>query len=291
MGRFTPGPFGDQRRPRAIVWTFVSLLALAAVIVVALDWVTSTEWFCAAPCHMVQSDTIASYHASTHSKISCIACHEPAGAGPHILLLAKAKSGLEVIPTVLGTYELPLNAGSGYGLGKEMPDEQCTQCHGTNRKTTPAEGVIIDHAIHKKNGVTCVTCHNRVAHDESGLTLKLPGNEKHADFEKMDGCFRCHDVEGKKKATGECSACHPKGFNLVPETHEATGWLPEGHAEAAKESLKEFGRAERESERLELEGISKDAATPVEYCSTCHARSFCKACHEKLGDALNAKKK
>ena len=286
-----PGPFGDERRPRAMIWSFVALLALAGVMVAALVFATSTKWFCAAPCHMVQSDTIASYDASTHSKVSCITCHEPVGAGPHILLMLKAKSGLEVIPTVLGTYELPLNAGSAYGLGEEMPDEQCTQCHGTNRKVTPSDGVIINHAVHAKNDVTCVSCHNRIAHDESKLTLKLEGNEKHADFEEMDGCFRCHDVEGKKRATGECSACHPKGFDLVPATHKAEGWLPEGHAEAATESLKEFGRAERESERLKLEGISEDLARPVEYCSTCHPRSFCKDCHEKLGKALTQKNK
>ncbi len=74
----------------------------------------------------------------------------------------------------------------------------------------------------------------------------------------------------------------------MPETHEAAGWLPEGHADAAKDSLKEFGIAEREAERLRLEGISEDLATPVEHCSTCHARSFCKGCHEKLARALEA---
>lgn len=290
MARFR-NPFSGPSRPRAIIWTSVGLFVIAGIAVIAMFWATSTKWFCATPCHSVQADTIAAYDASSHSKISCLACHEPVGAGPHILVLAKAKSALEVLTTLTGAYDLPLNAGSAYGLGEEMKDEQCTQCHGTNRKITATKGVIIDHAVHTKNGVTCVTCHNRVAHNEENLTFTLAGNAKHADFEKMDACFRCHDIQNEGRAPGKCSTCHPTGFDLVPATHKSQEWMPAGHAEAAKEALKEYGKAELEAKKLVLEGIDKSLATPVEHCSTCHTRAFCKACHSKLGKVLEQAQK
>jgi len=287
------GGFRDPvTRPRYIIWFSVVILALALFVVFGGIIGTSTYWFCSVPCHKVQADTIAAYNASSHAHVACVACHEPADGNPVVVLLAKAKSMAEVPPTVTNTFELPLNKGSAYALNThEMGSTQCTQCHTDTRDITPGGGIIIDHEVHAKDNVTCTTCHNRIAHNDDAVEQKLPGNEKHQNFMKMDACFRCHDLEGKRRAPGKCSACHPKGFNLIPPMHESAEWLPKGHAEAATESLREFGAAEVEAEELVKEGVSEEVAVAVEYCSTCHKQSFCDACHAKLAASLGTKKK
>jgi len=286
------GSFRDPvTRPRAIIWLGVAVLGLAMFVVMGGIIGTSIEWFCASPCHKVQADTIAAYKASSHANIACVACHEPANANPLIIALAKAKSMGEIPPTVTNTFELPLNKLSGYALNThEMGSKQCTQCHTDQRKITQSAGIIIDHKVHEEDGVTCTTCHNRIAHNDGAIKLTLEGNAPHENFMEMDACFRCHDLEGQRRAKGDCNLCHPAGFNLVPETHEAAGWLPKGHAEAAVESLTEYGVKKVEAEELVAEGVSEEVAVPVEHCSTCHKKAFCDECHAKLAEGLKVSK-
>lgn len=277
-------------RPKAIIWTGVTVFALAAFAVGVGVIATSTREFCGV-CHHVQDDAIAAYQASTHSNIGCVTCHEPVNANTLVFAAAKLKSMGEVVPAVTNAFELPLNKGSAYALNaKEMGDKQCTQCHSSNRDVTPSTGLKIDHAIHAKNGVTCTTCHNRVAHNESNLTLKLAGNKKHADFLKMDACFRCHALEGEHEAPGDCVACHPAGFDLVPPSHKEAGWFPAAHSTAAAESLKEYGAATVEAEALVKEGVPERLAKAVEHCSTCHKKAFCDDCHAKAAAGLSRPK-
>jgi len=103
------------------------------------------------------------------------------------------------------------------------------------------------------------------------------------DFMKMAGCMRCHDAAGKKKAPGACPVCHSAGFDLVPASHEASGWLPKGHAEAGIESRKAAAEEQTEAAKLVAGGVDKDLAAPVEYCSTCHSPTFCANCHVRGG--------
>jgi hypothetical protein len=280
-------------RPRIIVWGVVAIFGIA-IFAVAVGFIgTSTRYFCGNPgCHKVQGDTMAAYAASSHANISCIACHEPVNATPIEFILAKVKSVGELPPTIANTYELPINKLSAYALSpEEMPSEKCTQCHSPNRLISTSPGIKIDHAVHEKEKITCATCHNRVAHNDAKAGVSLPGNALHADFMKMDACFRCHDLEGKRRAKGDCILCHPVGFELVPDTHREAGWLPKGHSEAANESMKEFGAAEVEAEELVKEGAPEDVAVAVEHCSTCHKDEFCSACHAKLSIGLKLSQK
>lgn len=296
MAKISLAGFKDPvRRPRFIVWTFVVVLALAAFVIVMLG-ATSTLWFCADVCHKVQDDSIAAYRASSHSQISCMACHEPVNADTVTFLLAKVKSGLEVIPTVGNTFSLPLNPGSALALkgGKEMGAQQCTQCHSMNRRITSSAALLPNHKVHTDAGIWCTVCHNRVAHNDEAAppTLTAPNgskNIKHTNFLSMDGCFRCHDLEGKVKMTGQkpasgvCTTCHPAGFELVPESHKAADWSGAAHGERSKEILKEMGALEVEAKVLEEEGIAPYLAAPVNQCFTCHVESkFCAPCHDKL---------
>ena len=117
-------------------------------------------------------------------------------------------------------------------------------------------------AVHEKNGIWCTVCHNRVAHDDAAAVpvLKDPKGTKnpvHVNYMTMDGCFRCHDLEGKKTAPGTCSACHTADFPLKPPSHLEASFYPKGHAELFTEKDKEFKIAEKEAKVLEEEGIRK----------------------------------
>ncbi len=282
-----------SRRPRFVIWTGVVLMALIGFVVVAL-YATSTRWFCAQVCHKVQDDAIMEYEASSHSEISCLACHMPVNADPVTFLIHKAEAGiLGGLHTVTDTFIIPLNGASALAMeDRLMGEKQCVQCHSKNRKVTASPGIIIDHEVHEKNGVWCTLCHNRVAHPEEGIKFvtKDPKTGKmnpgHPDFMKMDYCFRCHVLEGNPKpegkwqAPGACIACHTPDFDLKPASHKVKGFYPKGHAELAAEDHEKVVEEEAEAKVLEEEGIPKQLATPVSYCDTCHVREkFCTACH------------
>lgn len=298
MAKLSLSGFTDPvRRPRYLIWTGAGLLLLAAFIVVAFA-ATSTYWFCAEVCHKVQDDSIAAYDRSSHSKVSCMSCHEPVNADPITFTLKKAKALGELVLTISNNYELPLNPTSHLAMNREeMGSVQCTQCHSKNRVVTASEGIIIDHKVHEDKEIHCTACHNRVAHDESGdwePSLSNPNGGpksfKHPDFMSMTACFRCHTLtdevpEGGIKAPGTCSACHPASFNLKPKNHAEADFFPKGHAELAAEASEEASAAlaEAHSEEDGKESEEVLALSPVatvNYCATCHnTQKFCNDCH------------
>lgn len=309
MPRITLDAYRDpSSRPRAIIWTVTALVGLVAVVLVALG-VTSTYWFCANGCHKVQDDTITAFDASSHNKISCMACHMPVNADPITFVLHKAKALGELYLTATNSFELPLNAESH--VAEEMKPTQCTQCHGDNRTITPSDGIIINHAVHAENDVSCTMCHNRVAHPED-FELKLAGNRKHEDFMVMEACFRCHGLEADPKAPGACEKCHPAGFQLKPENHLVAGFYTlggesKGHAELKKEEPDYCRICHTETTFcVGCHGIAMPhpadfkqghgtlgKSKPV-VCANCHAKAgastaggyqFCNSCHHPQGDA------
>ena len=303
------------RRPRYIVWSAVSIIVLAMVMILALG-VTSSYWFCANGCHKVQDDTIIAYDKSVHSEISCMACHMPVGANPAVFILHKAEALGELYLTITNQYELPLNADSEVAL--KMPSKQCTQCHNTKKRPiTPSEGVLIDHDVHAEKGVTCAICHNRTAHPEDfalvGVDPKTgSASHKHEIFSSMTACFRCHTqgearTVAELKAPGSCITCHPKDFRLKPPSHLQPGFFPKGHAKLGAAEAARVESATVEAERKEIEAdreqisamprggfveqafASEGTEHPVgeslvdvaliNECSTCHSEKFCSECH------------
>lgn len=287
-------------RVRLFIWGFAGLLAFAAIMIVALG-ATSSYWFCANGCHKVQDDTITAYQHSAHSRVNCMACHMPVDASPVTFMLHKVKALGELYMTVTNNFDLPLNAKDE--VAAEMPSEQCTQCHGTNRKITPPPGLLIDHQKHADQGITCTTCHNRVAHVEDfELKNKDPKtgkpNQPHTDFMTMTACFRCHSQATYAKAPGTCTACHTKDFNLVPSFHKKPGFFPKDHGKLALEEQKSVAEAVAEekaasepSKGASLGGPAIAAAAEakpegelpnvktINTCFTCHAEKFCTDCH------------
>lgn len=301
MAKISLAGFKDPvRRPRYIIWTVVAVLVIIAVMIPVLG-VTSTRWFCSEGCHKVQDDTITAYQHSSHSNISCMACHMPVNANPVVFLLHKAEALGELYMTVTNKFELPLNGESEVAL--TMKTTQCTQCHNlATRPVTTSPGIKIDHDKHLAKNVTCTICHNRIAHREDfepTLTDPATGekNHKHEDFMTMDACFRCHDQEQGSIAPGACEACHPaKGFQFKPESHLSSDFRKK-HAELAKESLAKVDETMKEAGLTEITLETKSEWTKITpdstetvgqalipvgavyYCGTCHQQKFCLDCH------------
>ncbi len=275
MAKISLAGFKDPvRRPRYIIWTGVAVLVLAAVMVTALG-VTSTYWFCANGCHKVQDDTIIAYDRSSHSNISCMACHMPVNADPITFMLHKAEALGELYLTATNRFELPLNPGSHLALdAKHMGSEQCTQCHNlANRTVTPSPGIIIDHDVHTDSEIHCTVCHNRVAHPEDfELTLVHPvtgePNQPHEDFMLMTACFRCHTLTSESPsgimAPGACSACHTPDFVLKPDSHFDADFYPRGHADLALADLEAMAAASGDTVDAEEPATEEEADTEEE---------------------------
>lgn len=103
------------------------------------------------------------------------------------------------------------------------------------------------HELHLNKGIDCWACHNEWPH-QRGETKTPP----------MDVCADCHAVahgQDKVIATGECSACHPPGFDLKqkPENHLKVKWDVD-HGKQSPDNL--------------------------EKCYSCHSVAFCTTCHK-----------
>jgi hypothetical protein len=306
MSRNPFAGFADPaRRPRYIIWSGATLIALIAIVVGSLA-MTSTAWFCNEVCHVVHYDNAKQYYASTHAKISCLACHIPVNLDGLRFAVEKAEKLPDVWHVLADSFHMPLNKASYIALS--MPEGQCTQCHNLATRTlTPSSGIVIDHPVHSEAGVACSVCHNRVAHPEV-FDLELEGNEKHEDFMEMTACFRCHTLTDSSPsdftAPGVCSACHSPGFELVPASHGADDFYTaygdsSGHARmAAEEASKtvaaeaywaEVGPELRAKEPMIFsrllhiphgEFLDLPPAGVVNECTTCHVTSvFCEGCH------------
>ena len=290
MRKFSPkrliAGFKDPvTRPRFIIWAAVVVMILVMLMVVALG-ASSNRWFCRNACHHVQDDLLAAYDHGPHSQISCLACHEPADGSPVTFMLLKVKALGELYMAIAGTFHFPINPGSALSQNKqEMPATQCTQCHSANRPVSPVKGFIMNHKVHLDKGYWCTVCHNRAAHPEDGITLHLKApdgsvNTKHANFLDMEGCFRCHDLAGKKIAPGVCKTCHKPGWQFKPDDHMAADYAMKGHAAAASQAATDYAEAQKLAAENIAEGMPKRLATPVNYCFMCHIKEeFCVGCH------------
>jgi hypothetical protein len=293
-------------RPRAIIWSAIVIIALLAFVLFAVA-VSSTYWFCASFCHSAQRDTIASFDNSTHKNVACISCHEPVGADPITFLYLKAEAGIGEVPLMLSSpknFEIPLNKSSHLAMGGgHMTSKQCTQCHDmTTQNVTPPRGLKIDHDIHEKLYIACTVCHNRVAHNESGIALVNVDpktgqrNQGHSNFMTMDGCSRCHRLvdDGQAEpspfssASGKCETCHTPNFDLKPKNHHSPNFMAQ-HGKLAKEQDEAVKEAQAEiAKEPERKAHSDNYAQAVKNvpsmrtineCYTCHDKKFCSDCH------------
>lgn len=294
------------RRPRTIVWIFVLLIAFTAFFATS-QLFTSSAWFCNDVCHNVHQDNAAEWTMSTHSKVGCVTCHYPPNMSPIAFTLDRVDKLLDIYPTITGEFTWPMNLYSR--VAAATTDDQCLQCHDpVHRKVTTSPGIKIDHKAHADRGINCAQCHNRICHPEEDYVLQLPYNKKKQNFMQMPACMRCHWLTQSDRpsgflASGACSTCHTRDFQLTPKSHVATDWAnprgsSKGHATAARQALDYSATQARywndiqeeyyeDKPRLLTRIAVGDEPALVKVppywtifeCNNCHVPKFCADCH------------
>jgi hypothetical protein len=120
---------------------------------------------------------------------------------------------------------------------------QCVYCHPDVDDFMPGS-VIFAHDDHLRRNYQCDVCHTEFAHENEEIMRP-----------DMQGCYRCHGLvhaSNGEVATEECEACHPAGFELVPDNH-TDAFVAGDHKHM----------------------VAEDPA----YCSMCHTEEFCIECH------------
>lgn len=297
-----------RTKVRLFLILLVAQLVLIFVILGAVT-ITSQPSFCNI-CHEMRAD-VRSWEASSHAEVTCYGCHSEGGT---LAFLAHKVSNLkEPYYHLTNSFKKPINGDGEYG--RKISNEPCKRCHSQNRKVTPSKGVIIDHLKHEEKNITCVTCHNRVAHpDMKGypgerektevrqITLKPgveqpipPATKPYQDRLKMRSCMTCHTGE-KEKAPRDCKTCHPPGFKLNPHP-DATIWFSV-HGREAKPDIGNCVSCHQQKDcnschRTEMphppqwkEGHGGQGKVASEECKRCHVQAnYCEACHHRYDPA------
>lgn len=216
-------------------------------------------------CHELRP-SVESHKRTLHAEINCYECHAERG----LVYKVGARFGLikDLTAHLIKKYERPLNFDGE--LSKKIRDENCEKCHSPKREYTPRRGIFINHEKHKKKGIECTRCHNRVAHPVKIMAEVIKAGQiattvTYEDRMQMDYCMKCH-VGGRGRPTNACDACHPKEFaqpyncfvcheeDVRPPSHLAPGYVETIHKELAR-------------------------AKP-QHCYKCHKKESCDDCHK-----------
>ncbi|MDD6120350.1 MAG: NapC/NirT family cytochrome c [Selenomonadaceae bacterium] len=157
-------------------------IALLGVGMVSIEATNQTS-FCGESCHEMDP-MYQSYQHSLHAKagVGCADCHEKPGLTGTVQ--SKWQGTKELVLHVTGQVPDPIKM--------ENPDStNCYTCH--QDKVLDAETAAKHNdphsAKHFENGMTCLTCHSGVVHND----------KVNADLPSRDGCYTCHlDSKGTK---------------------------------------------------------------------------------------------
>ncbi|WP_075860391.1 cytochrome c3 family protein [Carboxydothermus pertinax] len=262
---------GEKRTKILLVVSGVLLTLL--VIAVSLFEVTSLTLTCKT-CHEMLPEYYT-WKASSHSELNCLKCHVQPGIGN--LFKFKAEMLNFAYLHFTKKYLLPIS------LKKDIPQRNCTRCHGLKRPITPSGDIIVPHDKHKSAGVQCLECHRGIAHgnildrqetidgdfNRWNLTYAksqmAPENVK----TKMTLCMSCHE---QRNITRKCEACHRE--IRPPKDHKVPDWLTT-HGKLARKDLKYCDLCHSYSNT----GIEYNEKDPVR--AYIKGNSFCSGCHSK----------
>lgn len=296
-----------KKRLKYVLFGGALTSALLFFIAIGLP-ATSNPKFCGLLCHS-QKRNYYTWERSSHSNITCTACHVEQGLIP--FFYEKAVEGpIGLYAEITGKFEKPINIKSHLGFEK-MSSNICERCHDLKkRNVTPSllfksqmvgKGSQKYHAKHLKKGMNCTLCHNRITHKDVNdpQIIKLSGYEgskkKHKDGMSMtEGCFRCHSPFKKerdgeliekykaRKAPKECSACHEKA--IMPLGH-GKDWISKHPQTATKIGFKYCLKCHDKNKRFaSVDGLRSR-------CRDCHHRLIadkklrlnkCSKCHEEM---------
>lgn len=261
-------------------WLLVLFSTAAAIFLGLLTSgtlkMTTYPYFCTV-CHEMNPE-YQTWSVSSHSSISCGACHVESGIKGLVNYEKNLLNNLK--KHFNGKYYPPIT------LKAPIPQERCLKCHTTYRKVTPRGDIIIPHDKHRARNIACNECHRGVAHGNianRGLTEDkffeawnpvMAKNEMGAKNTglPMQGCLECHQSLGVKTT---CEDCH--GVIKKPVSHVQPDFAA-GHGKKARDSLKECNTCHSFSKTY----VSNDASESLDPVGN-YARenNFCTSCHLK----------
>lgn len=284
-----------QKRLRFVLLGGAALLTGLFAFTLFLPTTSSPE-SCMIACHS-QNREFFTWKKSSHSNITCTACHVNQG----LLPLFHEKT-IEALPALYGEifgHKTPINIESEVAK-EDIPNQRCERCHNMiTRDVTPSriynekmngKGKDKYHNKHLKKGIPCTLCHNRVAHKDVNEPeiLKEAGYSKDNEYDKevmdkeyedglsmTEGCFRCHSPSEEKRdhelvekyraddAPKECITCHEK--DILPIGHKNNDWRTQ-HPDFAKKDFNYCFKCHGEKARFNFED--------KKYCTRCHAESL-----------------
>ncbi len=231
-------------------------------------------------CHSAKSTSRKSGEVLLVGKKSCISCHPEAEVPP------------------------------GFGAAGKRDTTTCLKCHTSfyptgfpEKSLYPKPRITFSHELHRKQSVSCETCH-------AGVEKSTRLGEPH--LPRMAQCRSCHT---NRKVSVRCTTCHerrtsrllrtdfPEG-KLVPSNtlgllnHSAS--FEKNHAAAARSHREECRMCHTDSTCLNCHGGVKrvmsihpgnyrlnhaaDARRQQTRCQSCHTRQrFCIGCHSRMG--------
>lgn len=145
-------------------------------------------------CHAVEMQ-VASWREGSHEAVSCYGCHAAPGLGGAVA--ASFSGARNAIGFSVGT-----------GASDAIHDAGCLSCHKEIEAGVSTGGVRMRHSDVIDAGMSCLTCHYQVAHEqvsarESSVTVASDSGAMQRST--MSVCLICHDGV---TARAECDVCH-----------------------------------------------------------------------------------
>ncbi|MCL6472695.1 MAG: NapC/NirT family cytochrome c [Firmicutes bacterium] len=235
----------DPKKKRLLLYQLGALVVLIIAGLFLGNSIAARYQTCAT-CHEM-GEAIKSWQGSSHEKIGCPNCHNPA-PGIKGFILGIPHKIESVVAHVSGNYTEPIKAKT------HIKTEVCQNCHVSWRDVSPSGDLIIPHQKHLDKGIPCVKCHFAVVHGANleGKFIRRPA---------MELCLSCHG--GGNKNVSEtfnapvltCKNCHTE--KAIPESHKDAKWF-EIHSLVAKDPSHEDSNCKR-----------CHGWTPF-FCSQCH---------------------
>ncbi|MFZ3102431.1 MAG: cytochrome c3 family protein [Desulfitobacteriaceae bacterium] len=254
------------------------LLPLYGVVMI-----TNSSAFCG-QCHIMRPEVVT-WQASAHNKIDCVSCHVQPGFKNAVLHEGEVLR--RVYLTLSGQYSLPVE------IKQRVLNESCLKCHTLSRNVTPLNDIVIPHAQHVEEGVTCMECHQGLGHGriaQNGLTndgefdkwTRELGSSQIIPANLRIGMKECMDCHLKRKeGPVQCIDCHKK--KEPPQSHATKQVWLNNHG---KEAILDVTLCEGCHNYL---NIDRKKLTEEDTNMTRYARnnSFCNDCHVASGSFHN----
>lgn len=282
------GSWKDPAIRRALLTIAMSAAFVGMVALFMAGVPFTNPSYCGRLCHATSPD-YQTWAKSTHAGVSCHFCHEDSS----YVGISGDRFTKPVDRLIKAQHDrAPINADSAYSQ-KQARNDWCQRCHAAVVKTAyNKKGLSIKATMHAKHlgaGLSCTTCHNRIAHlgAEKYVSAKTkPAGFKYKNYMTMrEGCWRCHSRDqkyrdpaavaliGSKSAPTECAVCHNPNSDLKPTTgrlnHNVANGIPwkDGKQRHGKIAVADFDACLACHEREPRAGI----ANTIPNCSTsCH---------------------